>query len=119
MRLLALVFSGFVSRCFFCCSFLGGSFFSGSFFSRSIGSGLGFFLGSLLGFFGFSDLGGLFFGAFLGGFARFTLLGVVARCTLQDTGGIEEAMDAVRRLRTDGQPVAGTCLLYTSPSPRD
>ena len=63
------------------------------------------FFGS--GFFGVSQLLGLFFGAFLGLFARDCLVGVAARSALLDASGVEETGDAVARLGADAQPMRG------------
>ena len=55
------------------------------------------------GFLGFGSLGGAFFGAFLGLFARLGLLRVVAGCTLANAGEVEEAGDddVLRKVRGD------------------
>jgi hypothetical protein len=47
------------------------------------------------------------FGALLGLLAGLALLRVIAGGTLLDAGGVEEAGDAIGRLRTDRQPMLG------------
>ena len=58
------------------------------------------------GFFGFGKLGGLVFGAVLGLLARFTLLRVQGGGAFLDPGLVEQAGNAVGRLRADAQPIA-------------
>ena len=67
--------------------------------------GNGLFRRRIGGFFRFGGLLRTLFDALLGLLARLGLLRVVARGTLTDAGGIEEAQDAVRRLRADRQPM--------------
>src|SRR5690606_25158787 len=90
----------------------------GHFLSRRFGRHVlgGSFLGRrlcscLCGFLGLRSLGGPFLGALLGLLARFGLLRIVARSALLDARGIEEAGDAVGRLRTDAEPVAHSILV--------
>ena len=63
-------------------------------FGRRVGGG--FSVGGLLG---------TFLDALLGLLARLRLLRIVARRPLADAGGVEEAQDAVGRLRADAQPM--------------
>src|SRR5690606_21439753 len=88
---------------------------------RFVGAGCGLldhrllggrFLGrSLGGFLGLGGLGGALLGTLLGLVARLALLRVVLRRALLDPRGIEEAGDAVGRLRADADPVARTVLV--------
>ena len=58
----------------------------------------------------FGSLGGLVLGPFLGLLARLCLAGVVGGHTLTHAGLVEQAGDAVGRLRADAQPVADAVL---------
>src|SRR5205085_6491000 len=75
------------------------------FLGRSFGNFLD--LGRLGSFLGLGGLRGALLGALLGLLAGLTLLGVQLGGALLDAGDIEEAGNAVRRLRADAKPVAG------------
>src|SRR3546814_6888675 len=102
----------FRSDLFFGRLFLGGSLRSG-FLGRSFGDdflGWSFFLGRSVGggvcsFLGFGSLGSPGFGAFHRLFTRLRLVRVVACGALHDAGGVEEAGNAIGRLRADAQPM--------------
>ena len=96
-------FSGFGSGFFSGGRFFSSHFRSGFFDHFGFGCRSGGSCGG--GFFGVSQLLRLFFGAFLGLFARDGLVRVVARGAFLDTGGVEEAGDAVARLGADAQPM--------------
>src|SRR3546814_12551532 len=74
--------------------FLGWSFFLG----RSVGGGACSFLG-------FGSLGSPGFGAFHRLFTRLRLVRVVACGALHDAGGVDEAGNAIGRLRADAPPM--------------
>src|SRR5690606_32821304 len=77
------------------------SLFGGGLFSRR-------FLGRSSSGFGLGGLGsGALFGAFLGLGTRLALLGVAARGAGQEPGAVEEALDAIGRLRAHFEPMLG------------